>query len=236
MKLAIMQPYLFPYIGYFQLINAVDKFVIYDDVNYIKQGWINRNNILSSNGTYLFTLPLKGASSSKLIKDITINYMMFEKWKPKFFTTLEQTYKRAPYFENTLAMLKEIFSNIENDMSISSINAISIKVIIDYLGVDTVILDSSTIYNNSNLRSEARVIDIVNKERADIYINLIGGAKLYNKEHFKDNNISLFFQKSILTPYKQFADVFVPNLSIIDVLMFNSKEEVNKLLNNYQLV
>jgi len=236
MKLAIMQPYLFPYIGYWQLINSVDKFVVYDDVSYIKQGWINRNNVLSTNGALLFTLPLRSASSFKLIKDITINDLVIDKWETKFFKTLEQNYKKAPYFENTLDILKKIFSNIGSNMSISRFNVISIKIIIEYLGIDTIILDSSTIYNNSNLKAEERVIDIVNKEGADTYINLIGGIKLYDKEHFKKNNISLRFQESILKPYKQFSDIFIPNLSIIDVLMFNSKEKINKLLNSYHLV
>lgn len=93
MKIAIMQPYIFPYIGYFQLINAVDKFIIYDDVNYIKQGWINRNKILLNNEDYLFTFPLKNASSYKKINEIELSENLYSKWKIKFFKTLE-VYKK----------------------------------------------------------------------------------------------------------------------------------------------
>src|SRR5690606_3799363 len=99
MKIAIMQPYLFPYLGYFQLINAVETFVFYDDVNFIKRGWINRNQILVDNKAALFTVPLKKASQNKLINEIDM--AIDEKWLSQFFKTIEQNYKNAPYFDDT---------------------------------------------------------------------------------------------------------------------------------------
>src|SRR5690606_15473017 len=234
MKIAVMQPYIFPYIGYFQMVNAVDKFVFYDDVNYIKQGWINRNKILVSNKDYLFTVPLEKASSFALINETLINNLQYDKWKKKFLLTLEQSYKKAPFYCD---VIQEITQVIEKEYrTIDGIAIASIKSISQYLGLDTEFVLSSETYQNKGLERQERLIDICKIEKANHYINALGGQDLYKKQDFEKEGIRLDFIKTQPIEYKQFNNEFVPWLSIIDVLMFNSKEEIAEMLNKYELV
>lgn len=229
-----MQPYFMPYIGYFQLIHAVDKFVIYDDVNFIKQGWINRNNILLNGKNHLFSIPLSDAGSFKKINEIEINEKLFPKWKEKFFKTLEVAYKKAPYYIEISSML----SNLLDNKSVKIIDLIyqSLFEVCNYIGITTQIERTSSIYQNVELSKEERLIDICKKENADIYINPLGGQELYKKEYFEKNNISLFFIQSNNIEYQQFTDNFVPWLSIVDVLMFCSPKRICEILNQYKLI
>ncbi|OFY92905.1 MAG: hypothetical protein A3K10_08555 [Bacteroidetes bacterium RIFCSPLOWO2_12_FULL_31_6] len=233
MKIAIMQPYVFPYIGYFQLINAVDKFIFYDDVNYIKRGWINRNRILVNNEEKLFTIPVLQASQNKLINEIALG--MDNKWLKDFYSTLEQNYKKAPYYEPTLALIKTIFN--QPHKTISELATTSIIHISNHLKLSTVFELSSLNYAETKGMEKAdRLIEICKLSNADTYINPSGGKELYNKPYFKTKGIDLFFIENELTPYQQFNDKFVGGLSIIDVLMFNSKTDTHKLLSSYQLI
>lgn len=233
MKVAIMQPYIFPYIGYFQLINAVDTFVFYDDVHFIKKGWISRNNILNNNNAILFSIPLKDASQNKLINEIVVSWDF--KSKEKFLKTIETNYKKATYFEPVYSLVKEIvFCDVEliSDLSIKSVLSVC-----NYLGIEKRIIKSSENYTSSiDLKKEFRLIDICKKEQAVTYLNPIGGQELYKKEDFLKEGIELLFIKSKEIKYRQFNSTFVPWLSIIDVLMFNSREETRLLLNNYELI
>jgi hypothetical protein len=232
MKLGIMQPYIFPYIGYFQLINAVDKFVVYDDVFFIKQGWINRNRIIVSDKEHLFTIPVKDLSSYKLIKETKVDNN--GKWNKKFFKTLEQSYKKAAYFKETFGVIKNVFD--KNRLFIKELSFQSIKQICAYLGINTEFVESSDIYKNAYLTGQERILDICNKENAQQYINPIGGMGLYSKDVFFENGSILKFLKTKNIVYKQLGDEFFPNLSIIDVMMFNSVDKIRKLLNEYELV
>ena len=234
MKIAIMQPYFMPYIGYFQLINTVDKFIIYDDVNFIKKGWINRNNILANKNRTLFTIPLKKASQNELIKDISINIDSFSIWKNKFLKTLEMNYSHAKNYDSVLLLLEDIFS-YDTD-SISDLATYSLIVVCKYLNIKTEIILSSTIYCNEVLSGQERILDICLKEGAKTYINPIGGMELYSESLFLENNIDLFFIKMNNVIYKQFSEEFIPFLSIIDVLVFNDKEQVLDMLNKFDLV
>ena len=234
MKIAIMQPYFFPYIGYFQLINSVDKFVLYDDVNYIKQGWINRNSILINKTSFLFTIPLKDASSFKRINEIEINEFLFPKWKKKFLRTIDQVYKNAPYYNEISNLLIKLL-NI-NNLKINDLIYNSLLDVCQYIGITTQIVKSSTIYDNLELQKEERIIDICKKENANVYVNPLNGMELYSKCFFDKNNISLYFIKTNNIRYKQFNANFIPSLSIIDLLMFNSIEDVHQLLNEYTLI
>ncbi len=227
-----MQPYLFPYIGYFQLIKAVDKFVIYDDVNFINKGWINRNKILVNNNANLFTVPLKNSSQNKLIKDIQISES--RDWRSKFLKSLELSYKKAPFYEEVFKLLLEIIQNKENN--ISKFIYFSLLKINEYLKIRSEIIESSSVYSNSELRQQNRIIDICRKENADEYVNPSGGKELYSKELFESNGIKLQFMESKKIQYNQFDNGFVDSLSIIDLLMFNSKERLNMFLNEYSLV
>lgn len=230
MKLAIMQPYLFPYIGYFQLIHAADRFVFYDDVNFIKQGWINRNNILKDGKPLLFSVPLKDPSSNTLICDTGISGLYRS---DKFLKTLKQVYSKAPYYPQVAELLSDIISTEEKKISGLAIR--SVKKILKFLGTANDIRDTSSGYLNTDLKGQERVIDICKQENATHYINPSGGKELYSKEAFNDNGITLQFLQSEPKEYLQFDKPFVPNLSIIDVLMFNSIREITGMLDNFQI-
>lgn len=234
MKLAIMQPYFLPYIGYFQLINAVDRFVFYNDVAFIKQGWINRNRILSNNAAIFFTVPLSGAGSHVLIKNVEINQEFFHGWRHKFLKTVDQNYRKAPYHKIILPLIESVISFDTN--KISDFSIFSIKAISTYLAIKTDIVESSTAYNNDHLRSVDRVIDICSKEDAKTYVNASGGSAIYSRDQFASHGIALKFLNSHDIYYKQYNSAFVPWLSIIDVLMFNSPETIHRFLNEYDLV
>jgi len=229
MTLAIMQPYLFPYIGYWQLIEAVDTFVIYDDVNFIKQGYINRNNILSNGNKQTFTLELIGASSNKLINEILVGRNV-----KKLLKTIKQNYIKAPYFKDTFPVIENILNNKEKNLA--RFVGYSLQKLSYYLDIDTKFIYSSDIEKDNTLKGQDKVLTICNILKADKYINAIGGQKLYSKEIFKKNGIELNFLKSELIEYKQFKNDFIPNLSIIDILMFNNKDNIKKMLKRYELI
>jgi hypothetical protein len=228
MKLGIMQPYFFPYIGYWQLMNIVDTFVIYDDVTFIKQGYINRNNILSKDKVQLITLELNGASSNKLINEIDIG-----KNSKKILKTISQNYSKAPYFKVVYPMLEEIL--LQPKVKLSQYIGNSLITVAKYLEMDTKFLYSSDIDKKNSLKAQDKVIEINKQVGATTYINAIGGKELYVKEDFLENNIELQFLKTDDFMYKQFEGEFIPYLSIIDLMMFNSKEEVKTILHKYSL-
>ncbi len=231
MKLAIMQPYFFPYIGYFQLINAVDKFVVYDDVNFIKKGWINRNYILLNERKHLITIPLEKQSQNRVIRETNLG--IDEKWKRKTLKTIEVAYKKAPFFNDVFKIISETLDMEASN--ISNLNVFSIKNIINYLHLDVEIIESSTIYSNAHLKAQERILDICLRENAKHYINPGGGKDLYDKDLFRSKDIQLSFINSKPFNYRQFTNEFVPWLSIIDVLMFNSKEKIRNILQEYKL-
>jgi hypothetical protein len=231
MKLAIMQPYFLPYIGYFQLIESVDKFVIYDDVNFIKKGWINRNSILLNEKAHLFSLPISGVSQNKKIRELKLADN--KTWQRKFLSTLALSYAKAPYYQNVRILLERIFSY--HSTSVADFIAYSLQQICNYLTLSTSIISSSNIYMNAHLIGEARIIDICLQEKTSIYINAAGGKNLYDKSSFLENKIELKFLCGIPPEYSQFNKSFVSGLSIIDVLMFNSKEKTLSYIHNYRL-
>ena len=230
MKLGIMQPYFMPYIGYFQLMKAVDKYVIYDDVNYINRGWINRNNILVNGKAHLFSISLGKASQNKLINEINI-VDDFNKLK----STIEMAYRKAPHFNPVMELMIDVFSFPDKRLELFIKNCF--EQILSYLHIETELILSSGIAKDNSLKGKDKVIEICKLLDADTYYNAIGGKELYDKKEFSDNGISLHFLKTNdKLQYKQFPNMdFVPNLSMLDVLMFNSVEEVNKLLDDYIL-
>jgi len=229
MKLGIMQPYFMPYIGYWQMIRVVDKYVVYDDVQFIKGGWINRNNIIVNGNVFMFNLILEGASSNKLINEISIY-----RNQTKLLKTIENSYRKAPYFESVYPIICKIFQY--EDMNLAKFIGNSILEVCRYLNIDTEIIYSSGLDKNNELKGQDKVINICKLLNTDTYLNAIGGQALYNKDTFKSESIDLKFLKSTLSTYKQFKNDFIPALSIIDVMMFNSVDEVNVLLDNYTLV
>jgi hypothetical protein len=231
--IGIMQPYFFPYIGYFQLINSVDTFVIYDNIKYTKKGWINRNRILSNGKDKLITLPIKKDSDYLNV----VERMISDDWqteKIKFLNQLSSSYKKAPKFTEIFPIINDIINNDEKNLFDFIYN--SLTQINYYLGIKTQIIKSSEIDIDHNLKSKDKVIAICKKLEASDYINPIGGTELYDKGEFIKHGINLNFIKSNSITYKQFENEFVPWLSIIDLLMFNSKDKIVEYLSDYSLI
>ena len=229
MTIAIMQPYFFPYIGYFQLVNSVDKFIIYDDVNFIKRGWIARNRIILQGKEHYVILQLNGASQLKKINEIQIGINA-----DKLLKTIYHAYNKAPFFSSSFPIIEKIIKvNIKN-LADFLINQLII--LTSYLGISTELLISSSINKNNNLKGSEKIIHICNILGATKYINSIGGSELYNKEDFQNSGINLYFLKSKPIKYKQFDDIFFSNLSIIDVMMFNDVPTIQNYLNQYELI
>jgi hypothetical protein len=214
-RLAIMQPYLFPYIGYWQLVNAVDRFVVYDDVNYIKSGWINRNRILINGKATFFTVPLSGASPNNKINNIEL--VAGKHWRKKITKTMELTYRRAAHFENVFPMVEKILAHEAEELADFLLNQLTF--VSRCLGVRTEIVRSTNRYPNEHLHGQDRVIDICKYEGASIYINAQGGQDFYQSHAFESQGLALKFLQSTAPPYRQASKIFVPNLSIVDVLM-----------------
>lgn len=233
MKVGIMQPYLFPYIGYWQLLNVVDKFVLLDDVNYIMRGYINRNSILLNGMPYRFTIPVKKASQNRLIMEMELNFDSTV--KEKFLRTIQMAYKRAPYYGEVMPLIIEIIKNQETDLT--KFIQFSIENLMSYLHIHTEILISSQIEKNQELKAEERIIEICRRLKADTYINPCGGRNLYHLLNFEDAGIKLLFLDTLsdAVEYDQNIENFVPSLSIIDVLMFNSVKRIRDILEQYEL-
>ncbi len=232
MKIGIMQPYFIPYIGYWQLINLVDKYVIYDDVNFIKGGWINRNRILVNGDIKYFNIPMSGASPYKKINEINVNND--NRLVGKNIRVIEGAYKKAPFYEEVFPMVEQILRCGKNN--ISEYIEYSFHIIAGYLGITTEFIISSSLDKNCSLKGQDKVLDICQLLGATEYYNAIGGQELYSFDVFKKNGIILKFLETDEIKYKQFSSVFYSNLSIIDVMMFNPRETVQGMLDNYKII
>lgn len=231
MKLAIMQPYLFPYIGYWQLIHVVDRFVIYDDINYIKQGWINRNRILINNNPAHITIPLYQSSSYKLICNTKLQTSI--NWRKKMWKTIENSYCKSAYFTSVFPLIEKIiFYETDNlaDFLVNQLLELSA-----FIGFKTEFVLSSRVYKNQLLSGQARVIDICKYEKTDVYLNAIGGQTLYDSKTFSEAGIKLQFIEMKPLSYPQKSTEFVPYLSIIDVLMNIGVEGVREHIESFEL-
>ena len=230
MKLGIMQPYFLPYIGYFQLLNAVDKYVIYDNIQFTKKGWINRNRILQNGKDALITIPVEKDSD---YLDVCQRLVSSGFDKRKLLNQIKESYRKAPYFNDVIPLIEEIInyedSNLFNYIYHSIVN------ICGYLKIDTELIVSSTIDIDHSLKGQEKVIAICKALGATEYYNAIGGQELYSVADFRKENIQLNFVSSNLVEYKQFANEFVPWLSILDVMMFNSVDETVGMLEKYNI-
>jgi len=227
-----MQPYLFPYLGYFQLMKAVDTFVIFDDVNYIKKGWINRNRILVDGKPFLFTMPLEKISQNKLICDARVSPSL-PQWLDRFFEQLRHGYHRAQYYDHCIDVIRPLFYG--EDRRLNVFLSLQMKELARHLGIDAELVYSSEILKNPDIKAQDKIIDICKRLGAKHYVNLPGGRELYQSDAFLENDLELLFVESSPIEYKQFDEAFVPNLSIIDVMMFNSREAISVLLEHYKL-
>ena len=225
MKLAIMQPYFLPYIGYFQLMSAADKFVVYDDVNFIQRGWINRNRILLNGREHLFVVPLRGASQNRRINEIAL--VAETSWREKLLRTVKHAYRQAPRFDEVFPLISDIVNFDEQNLARYVLN--SLRTITSYLAIRSELIPTSAIYGNQSLRGQDRILDICRREQASLYLNLSGGRELYDPEQFRAHDITLRFLKPAEIKYDQFRSSFRPHLSIVDVLMFNPREKVKSV-------
>lgn len=232
MKIGIMQPYFFPYIGYWQLINEVDKFVIYDNIQFTKKGWIRRNRILCNGKDKMISLPIKKDSDFLDVKERFLPDD-FDKSKSKILNQIKTAYKKAPEFQNVFPIIEKVMNCKEENLFFFIFE--TVKVVAEYLDIDTEIIVSSELNVDDDLKGKNRVIQTCKVMEGDEYINPIGGLELYDKEEFELNGIDLKFIRTEKVIYKQFENEFVPSLSIIDVLMFNSVEEVKEMLQQFTL-
>lgn len=232
MRLGIMQPYFMPYIGYFQLIAAVDVFILYDNIKYTKKGWINRNRMLLNGTDAMFSVPLNKGSDSL---DVVERELAAEFDRCKLLNQFKGAYGRAPLFELTYPVLERIVQYEE--LNLFRYIHHSIVQLCEHLGINTEIRISSEITIDHELKGRDKVIALCKASGADSYINTIGGVELYAKGDFRIQGIDLQFIKARPFEYVQFANAFVPWLSIVDVLMFNPLEVVRELIeSNYELI
>lgn len=232
MKVAVMQPYFFPYIGYFQLIAASDVFVLHDDVQYIKGGWVNRNRILLNGEDRMITLPVQ-----KGTYDLPINarsYVPDSQPYKDIVNLIKQAYSKAPFFRQVFPLLNDMLMCA--DKNVARFNENLIRRIADYLGIKSKIINSSEMEKNNGLAGEPRVLEICKCLGATDYTNPIGGTELYHQETFQKQGITLRFLEAQNVRYQQRGDTWLPFLSIIDVMMFNSMEDIQVLLTRYRLV
>ena len=232
MKLGIMQPYFLPYMGYWQLMNLVDKYVIFDDVNYIVRGWVNRNRILLNGCPMYLTIPLSAASKNKLINEIQVDTI--SKLIPKALKTIDTAYHKAPYFSGIFPMAEKILLCDKRGLVDYIIN--SFILIREYLGIHSELILSSNIHKDNSLKGQDKIIQICEILGTDEYVNAIGGQDLYNRDEFAHKDIKLSFLRTDEIVYPQFGNDFQKNLSILDTMMFNSKSEVKEMLTKFTII
>lgn len=226
----IMQPYFMPYLGYWQHIAATDIFVLYDDVNYIKKGWINRNRIIINGKEYLFTIPLSGVSQNKRINEL---YIAENGWKEQFWKQLYFAYHKSSGWNELSDLLESVVCFEENHL-VSYIKH-SIEEVSSYLGIETKLLISSELRKDDTLKGQEKIIDICRILDATTYINPQGGLDLYDEKIFTDKGINLQFIFPGLPEYNQLTKEYVPGLSIIDLLFNVDKENLKKMLTHYKI-
>lgn len=229
MKIGIMQPYLLPYIGYFQLIAAVDLFVVYDNIKYTKKGWINRNRMLANGQDVVFSLPLKGASDTL---DVVEREIAAEFNAPKLMRQFEATYARAPELAATLPLLRTVLHTPERNLFRFLLH--SLQATCAHLEISTPFRISSTVPIDHRLKGQDKVLALCETLGGTAYFNSMGGMALYSREVFAARGIDLRFIRPLPLAYDQLGATFVPWLSIVDVLMFNPRERVRSWIANHR--
>jgi hypothetical protein len=233
MKVAIMQPYFLPYIGYFQLMNAAEQFVVYDNIKFTKKGWFHHNRILINGKDAIFSVPVKKDSDylDVVQRELADNIDVESKI---IIRKIEAAYRKAPYCKDVMPLVTECFRR--RGVNLFDFIYASLELLRQYLEINTKMIISSTIDIDHTLKSQDKVLAICEYLHADMYINPIGGRELYRAEAFREKGIELRFLATKPIEYKQFDNEFVPSLSIVDVLMFNSKDRIQEYLRRYDLL
>lgn len=222
-SVAVMQPYFFPYIGYYQLLNYADYFVVLDDVSFRQRSWITRNQIRLHKNPFTFSIPIQNSSQNSLIKDLKLYHL--DEWKKKFLKTIYHAYSKYPNFKDVNCLIQAILNFENNKLSEFLFN--SILTTSNYLSIQTPILSSSDIGYDRNVGASDRMINICKSLNCDIYINLPGGKSIYNKQYFAENNIDLRFLEGKPKGSK---------ISIIHDLMENSETDFKKNMLNIEIL
>lgn len=225
--IGLMQPFFLPYIGYFQLMNAVDFFIVLDNVEYSKKSYVKRN-ILNLNGKdKLFSIPIKKSKDNSKINELILSEK-FRDFKIKFYNQFKTNYYYADYYDEAIELLNEIFSTDEIRLSNFLVN--QLKVIAKKFEMNTTIATSSDYLKDNYDTKEERIFDICKKLESKIYINAIGGRKLYSKEFFSLQGIDLkFIQKNIVNKNIGYYSI------LNDVAIYGIKT-LRKKLYDYELV
>jgi hypothetical protein len=225
MRLAIMQPYFFPYVGYFQLMAGVDRFVVYDDVAFIKNGWVNRNRILLAGEPHYITVPVR-ARLGVAIRETPVDAAQANLLR-KLRSRVEDAYRRTAHRDLVVGVLDEALAAGPN---IGDVARASVLAVARLLGIATAIVPTSSAYGNEALHGQDRVIDVCKREGASEYRNAPGGRGLYDGASFGAHGIRLTFLEAVVPPYPQAgAHAFVPGLSILDVLANCGVEETRAM-------
>lgn len=233
-SLGIMQPYILPYIGYYQLINLCDIFIIYDNIKYTKKGWINRNRLLLNGKDEYFTIPLKNASDQLDIVQRELAPSFDEEGK-RILRKITQSYNKAPFFKDVYPLAEQIFLSKETNLFNFLLN--SLLLTINYLEIKTKIVVSSTLLIDHSLKSQDKIFALCKAKDATSYINPIGGISLYSKEAFLSEKINLYFLQSSPFEYVQSQPGFTPWLSILDVMMHNERNVIKDYLDkSFELI
>ena len=228
MKIAVMQPYFFPNIGYYQLAYSVDEFICFDDVNFIKKGFIHRNSILSNGEKIEFVIPVKNASRNRTI----LEHFYVGEYN-KFLKQVSFSYKKAPYFTEVYSLIQKVIYNTSD--SVAEKNSASINAVFEYCEIKKSLSNSSDLSIPNDIKGKDRILEICRIKKAGSYHNLMGGKELYDCSEFKKNNINLKFIRNTNKNYSQYPSEFVPNLSIIDLMMWNNKKIIINILKSYEL-
>jgi len=213
-------------------MNFVDRFVIYDDVNYIKRGWINRNRILINKEPRYLIVPVSEASQNKKICDLTLDDST--NWRGKVLKSIESAYRKSQWFDEVFPVLQGIV--LCEERGLADYLRCQLVRLAEFLDIDTVLIESSRSYANADLHGQARILDICRREKSDIYVNAMGGFALYDSMAFGEAGIALQFLRMNPKEYEQRAATFVPNLSILDVLMGMGRAGTRSLLADFSLI
>lgn len=230
--ITVMQPYFFPYIGYWQLIHAVDQFVILDDVNYIVRGWVNRNRLLINGEPAYITVPLQHASQNKMICE---TYLLSSPiWRDKLVKTVETAYRKTPHFAEVFPVVEKLIRHEADNLA--DYLAYQLQTLSAFMNINTKFVVTSRCYGNAELSGQERILDICKREGASTYINPQGGQALYDSEAFRRLGMELRFIFMRPLAYQQRAATFIPYLSIIDGLMEIGAGEIKRHLDAYDLM
>ena len=230
-----MQPYFFPYLGYFAIMHYVDKWIVFDEAQYIYHGWINRNRILNYNKDWQYvTAPIQKHSRDIKIKDVVLaNHIQ---WRDKLLAQLQQYRKRAPYFSSVIEVVREAV-NVQEE-SLSALNTHVLRAICGYLGISvTIEVFSKRNWDIGEVQeADEWALRISESLGAKQYVNPPNGKMFFDEAKWSKSEIELRFLKIRELEYSQKNAAFIPNLSVIDVMMFLEPAHIREAMERYDFI